>query len=159
MLGSSQCPTYKLLVNRCFTVCPEHHYFTCECCSVPHLTNVFVLQKRPRDFCWAKEGDVLPLIEHLEQLQVSFRTEHETMTACTTSIAKAHVRFPASLIESCDSDHRTLPVLLSFATPELQARLRMHRHCRFTMLVTHDMHCMHQNVCMLLKVGICHVTV
>ncbi|DBA76675.1 TPA: hypothetical protein ACH3X2_008711 [Trebouxia sp. C0005] len=26
-------------------------------------------KKRPRDFCWAKEGDVLPLIEHLEQLQ------------------------------------------------------------------------------------------
>lgn len=31
-----------------------------------------MLQKRPRDFCWAKEGDVLPLVERFEQLQVSF---------------------------------------------------------------------------------------
>ena len=38
--------------------------------SLTVVSRVCCVQKRPRDFCWAKEGDVLPLIEHLEQLQV-----------------------------------------------------------------------------------------
>ena len=38
--------------------------------AISSVCTGLVLQKRPRDFCWAKEGDVLPLIEHLELLQV-----------------------------------------------------------------------------------------
>ena len=39
------------------------------------------LQKRPRDFCWAKEGDVLPLIEHLEHLQVCLSPPRELLAS------------------------------------------------------------------------------
>lgn len=33
------------------------------------------LQIRPRDFCWASEGDVVPLTEYLDELRVSFTAQ------------------------------------------------------------------------------------
>lgn len=53
--------------------------------AIVHYSSVdalSLLQKRPRDFCWAKEGDVLPLIEHLEQLQVRQSALRLYSTSC-----------------------------------------------------------------------------
>ena len=45
-------------------------------CQTSFLTNTdsltLPLQIRPRDFCWASEGDVVPLTEYLEDLRVGF---------------------------------------------------------------------------------------
>ena len=36
-----------------------------------HDSMALPLQIRPRDFCWASEGDVVPLTEYLDELRVS----------------------------------------------------------------------------------------
>jgi len=63
-----------LILASCFNFCRgrrarrwTHHAVTY--CAGNSL--LMCLQIRPRDFCWASEGDVVPLSEYLDELRVS----------------------------------------------------------------------------------------
>ena len=68
------------------------------------------LQIRPRDFCWASEGDVVPLTEYLEELRVSLSVQQA---------ASAHVYLRFYAFVSLTSAAALISCCIAFVFPAI----------------------------------------